>query len=118
MTAVKLPTPPPGTRAAYAKQTEKESFDWPLADVAVVLQMKAGSCVRASVVLGAAAPLPWRARTAEAILGGRVIDEHAAEAAANAAMQGATPLGKNAYKVALFRVVIRRTILAAAGGAA
>jgi xanthine dehydrogenase YagS FAD-binding subunit len=118
VTAVKLPAQPAGTRAAYTKQTEKESFDWPLADVAVVLQLRAGSCVRAAVVLGAAAPVPWRARTAEAILGGRVIDEHAAAAAANAALHGATPLAKNGYKLPLFRVAIRRTILAAAGGAA
>lgn len=115
---VRLPAPAPGTRAAFHKQTEKESFDWPLADVAVVLEMSGRTCKRASVVLGAAAPVPWRAKTAEAILGGRVVDEHAAEAAANAALQGATPLAQNGYKLPIFRAVVRRTILAAAGGAA
>ncbi len=116
--AVHVPAPSVTTRAAYHKQQEKESFDWPLADVAVVLEMDGRTCKRASIVLGAAAPVPLRARASEAILGGRVVDERAAEAAANAAMQGATPLAKNAYKLPIFRAVIRRTILAAAGGAA
>ena len=89
-----------------------------MADVAVVLEMNGHTCRRASVVLGAAAPVPWRARSSEAILAGRRIDEHAAEAAANASMQGTTPLAKNGYKLPVFRAVVRRTILAAAGGVA
>ncbi|HEY2746680.1 MAG TPA: FAD binding domain-containing protein [Polyangia bacterium] len=116
--AVTVPAPAAGTRAAYHKQVEKESFDWPMADVAVVLAMNGRTCTRASIVLGAAAPVPWRAAAAEALLGGRVVDERAAEAAANAAMQGMTPLAQNGYKLPVFRAVIRRTILAAVGGAA
>ncbi|HEX8951691.1 MAG TPA: FAD binding domain-containing protein [Polyangia bacterium] len=115
---VRVPATTAATRAAYHKQGEKESFDWPMADVAVVLEMSGRTCKQASIVLGAAAPVPWRARSSEAILGGRTIDPHAAEAAANAAMQGTTPLAKNEYKLPIFRAVVRRTILAAAGGAA
>jgi xanthine dehydrogenase YagS FAD-binding subunit len=116
--SLSVPAPSAGTRAVYHKQTEKESFDWPLADVAVVLDLDGKTCKRASIVLGAVAPVPWRARSSEAILGGRVIDERAAEAAANAAVQGATPLGKNAYKLPIVRTILRRAILVAAGGAA
>jgi xanthine dehydrogenase YagS FAD-binding subunit len=32
--AIKLPKLPPNVRMAHVKQSEKESFDWPLADVA------------------------------------------------------------------------------------
>lgn len=117
VSSVNVPAPLAGTRAAYHKQVEKESFDWPMADVAVVLQLDGRTCKRASIVLGAAAPVPWRAKSAEAVLGGRVVDERAAEAAANAAMQGMTPLSQNEYKLPVFRAVIRRTILAAVGGA-
>ena len=118
VTEVRVPSPAAGTRASYHKQVEKESFDWPMADVAVVLELDGRSCKRASIVLGAAAPVPWRARSSEAILTGRLVDERAAEAAANAAMQGMTPLAKNGYKLPLFRAVLRRTILTAVGGAA
>jgi xanthine dehydrogenase YagS FAD-binding subunit len=116
--AVRLPATTAATRAAYHKEVEKESFDWPMADVAVVLDMNGHHCQRASIVLGAAAPVPWRAHSSEAILTGRTVDEHAAEAAANAAMQGMTPLSHNGYKLPIFRAVVRRTILAAARGAA
>jgi xanthine dehydrogenase YagS FAD-binding subunit len=115
LSAIYLPALPPGTRMAHLKQGEKDSFDWPLADVAVVLSLGIdGSCNRASVVLGAAAPIPHRAKTAEAVLTGRKIDAAAAREAARAALEGATPLAKNAYKLPLFETLVRRSILAAA----
>lgn len=102
-------------RTAYFKQGEKESFDWPIADVAVALEMEGARCNRASVVLGAAAPYPYRAKGAEARLKGASINEETARAAAQAAMEGATPLAKNGYKIPIFEAIIRRTILRAAG---
>jgi xanthine dehydrogenase YagS FAD-binding subunit len=115
LTEVRLP--PTGSRSAYLKQGEKESFDWPIADVAVALELAGGVCRRASIVLGAAASIPWRAAAAEKLLAGRGVDEGAARAAAEAALQGAKPMSKNAYKLPVFRAVIARAILAAAGGA-
>lgn len=114
---VRVPATAAASRAAYHKSVERESFDWPLADVAVVLALRGRTCEKASIVLGAAAPVPWRARAAEALLAGRTVDERAAEAAANASMQGATPLSHNGYKLPIFRAIVRRTILAAAHGA-
>ena len=42
LTSVRVPAPPAGTRAAYHKQTERESYDWPICDVAVILATEAG----------------------------------------------------------------------------
>jgi len=110
-----VPPPPAGGRSAYIKQGEKESYDWPLAEVAVSLEQEGGRCKKASIVLGAAAPVPYRARAAEAILAGKAIDEATAREAAKAALSGATPLSQNAYKLKIFEAVVRRTILAAHG---
>ena len=115
---IRVPAPASGTRSVYAKQGEKESFDWPIAEVAAVLEMDGATCRRAAIVLGAAAPIPYRAARAESALAGRTLDEAAATEAATLAMQGATPLDKNAYKIKVFKAVIRRTLLSAAGGAA
>jgi CO/xanthine dehydrogenase FAD-binding subunit len=41
------------------------------------------------------------------------VDAEAAEAAGTAAVQGTTPLAHNGYKVQLFRVLVRRAVLAA-----
>ena len=52
----------------YYKQKEKETFDWPLADVAVALHLEGNTCKDARIVLGSAAPTPWRVKNAENIL--------------------------------------------------
>lgn len=115
ITGIFVPAPLPGTRSAYQKYGEKESFDWPLADAGVVLVMDGSHCKRAAIVLGVAAPTPTRCASAEALLTGKVIDEAVARSAAQAAMQSATPLSQNSYKTQLFHTAIYRTVLLAAG---
>ena len=115
ITSIFVPAPEAGTRSAYQKYGEKESFDWPIADAGVVLVMDGARCKRAAIVLGVAAPTPMRASAAEAVLGGKTINESVARAAGKAAMQGATPLSQNGYKTQLFETAIYRTILLAAG---
>ncbi len=115
ITGIFIPAPEHGTRSAYQKYGEKESFDWPLADAGVVLVMDGSHCRKASIVLGVAAPTPIRAEAAEKMLTGKHIDEPLARAAAKAAMQGATPLSQNGYKTQLFQTAIYRTVLLAAG---
>ena len=114
LTAVLLAPPGVRTRSAHLRQGQLDSFDWPLADVAVVLEMSADdTCRMASVVLGAAAPVPHRARAAQQALIGKRIDEDAARAAAHAALAGAQPLSGNAYKLPIFEALVRRAVLTA-----
>ena len=115
ITEIRIPAPAAGMRAAYTKQGEKESQDWPIAEIVVLIEPDGDRCKRASIVLGAAAPVPHRAKEAEAALQGKRIDERLARDAAHAAMATAYPLEHNEYKIPLFEVLIRRTILAAAG---
>ena len=117
LTAVIVPKPAPGMRSAYQKFGEKESFDWAIADAGVVLEMDGNTCRRAVVTMGAASPVVRRSAQAEALLTGKPITEETARAAGKAAMEGATPLSMNAYKVDLFPVAIYRTVLLAAGQA-
>jgi xanthine dehydrogenase YagS FAD-binding subunit len=115
ITGVRVPSPTHPMRTAYVKQGEKESFDWPLADVAVALDLTGGICRVASVILGAAAPVPLRASGTEKALVGKAVNEETARAAAKAAVAGATPLARNAYKLPIFEALVRRAVLAAAG---
>jgi xanthine dehydrogenase YagS FAD-binding subunit len=116
LVAVKLPALPASARMAHVKIAEKASFDWPLADVVALVDLDSdGRCVSASIVLGAAAPTPRRAKSAESLLVGRRIDESAAGAAGRAAIDGAQPLAGNAYKLPLFETAVRRAILKAVG---
>lgn len=115
LTAVTIPKPASGTRSAYQKYGEKESFDWAIADAGIVLEMDGSVCRRAVVTMGAASPVVRRSLEAEAILTGKPVNEETARAAGKAAMINVQPLSMNAYKVELFPVAIYRTILLAAG---
>ena len=111
---------PPRKRAQMAvyEVRQKEALDWPLGSAAVVLYLKGQKIRRARVVLGHVAPIPWQSREAEEALKGKVISESIADAAGKAAVSKATPLSKNAYKVQLARVAVKRAVLAAAKGVA
>ncbi|MFI5180298.1 MAG: FAD binding domain-containing protein [Thermoanaerobaculia bacterium] len=104
-----------GLRSAYRKLKQKQSFDWPLADVAVAWRPDGDRARDARIVLGSAAPVPFRASKAEAAVEGKTVDAALASAAGKAALEGATPLAQNAYKLSLISAMVRRTLLAAAG---
>jgi xanthine dehydrogenase YagS FAD-binding subunit len=65
----------------------------------------------ARVALGGVAHKPWRATKAEEALQGEPIGEANFRAAAEIELEDAEPLRDNAFKVALARNVITRTLL-------
>jgi xanthine dehydrogenase YagS FAD-binding subunit len=115
LTEVRISKPVPGSRSAYQKYGEKESFDWAIADAGVLLEMHEDICKRAVIVMGSASPTPRRALEAESVLAGKPITEEIARVAGRAAMRGATALSMNGYKLQIFSTAIYRTILLAAG---
>ena len=74
ITEVIVPAPSAGVRSHYLEAREKQSFDWPLVSVAIVIdRAPVRNTVRdARVVMGAVAPIPWRSTDAEAALKGGV----------------------------------------------
>ena len=113
VTHITVPPVSDNTRSVYHKQTERDSYDWPICDVAVVLTLANRKVEAARIVAGAVAPVPRRMTASEELLRGREIDEAVAAEASRAAAHGATPTEKNSYKVPVLQTVIRRTILAA-----
>ena len=116
ITGVTVPAVAANVRTAYTKEVAKQSFDWPIVDVAVALALDGTRCKQATIVLGAVAPGPLRATVAERALEGKQIDERTARAAAAAMVSTATPLAENRFKVPVLEAVIARTIIAAATG--
>ena len=111
LTEVFLPLPAVGTRSTYIKFKEKDSFDWAVAAVAVsALTTGDGTIKEVRVVLGGVAPTPWRSQDAEAVLKGKKYSPALVNEAAEAALKGARPLSKNAYKVPLTKVLVRRAL--------
>ena len=101
---------PKAAKSAFQKFALRKSIDFPVANCAVA--QTADGATR--VVLGGVHPAPWRSREAEeAVAGGVTAD--AAEAAGEAAVSVARPLGKNAYKVDIARTLVKRTLMDIAG---
>jgi len=113
VTEVLVP-PAENLKMAIYEVRQKEALDWPLAAAAVVLKLEGGTVQSASVVLGHVAPVPWPSPGAANELNGKSVNEDVAWAAGQAALVEATPLSRNAYKVQLARVAVKRAILRAA----
>jgi xanthine dehydrogenase YagS FAD-binding subunit len=55
------------------------------------------------------------AEAAGAYLRGKILSEDTAEGAGKAAVEGASPLSRNAYKVRLAQTAVKRALLRASG---
>jgi xanthine dehydrogenase YagS FAD-binding subunit len=97
-------------RNAYDKVTHRESFDWPIVEVAVALRIGGGAITEAKVVLGAVAMTPRRAAESEKILRGAAPGVALFAKAAKAAAAGATPLPLNRYKLSVLEALVARTL--------
>lgn len=115
LTMIVVPRPSEETDSAYMNFKHKLSFDWPMVEVAVVLQREGVVVRNARIYLGAVAPTPLRAQAAELVLEGKAVSQKLAGQAGQAAVHMATPLAHNEHKVPLLAELVRRTILKAAG---
>jgi xanthine dehydrogenase YagS FAD-binding subunit len=114
LAAIDVPHAPAGSKAIYIKEMVREVWDFALCSVAAMVTVKDGIVTDARIVLGGVAPIPYRAAKAEAALTGKPLNEASAAAAGVAAVDGARPLAKNAYKVPLTQAVVKRALLSLA----
>jgi xanthine dehydrogenase YagS FAD-binding subunit len=110
LTEVVVPAPPPGFVSRYRKVRTRGAFDFGLASLAVGLSFTQGRIDTARVVFGAAALKPWRAAGAERVLAGARLDAKTIALAAKAAVEGATALEQNEYKIPMFRGLVQETL--------
>ena len=115
VTEVIIPEPASGLYTSYRKERDRGAWDFSLAGVALAVRLNGGRVSDARVVLSGAAPVPWRSREAEQAIEGQQINASLAAEAAEAAMANARPLGKNAYKIQMFKGVIEEQLLAIDG---
>ncbi len=108
---IRIPRPPLGSRQRYEKFTLRKPIDFAVVSVATMVTLDHGVCKEARITLGGVAPAPIRAEAAERLIEGRQIDEEAAAQAAEKAVEGAKPLGMNAYRVEIAKTLVRRTLL-------
>jgi xanthine dehydrogenase YagS FAD-binding subunit len=111
VTQISVPPTAFAARSTYLKFKERTSLDFAMGAAAVALDLAPDGTVRqARVVLGAVAPIPWRSPKAEAALVGQKLNDDSVHAACEAALEGAAPLSKNAYKIPLSKALLKRAL--------
>jgi xanthine dehydrogenase YagS FAD-binding subunit len=118
ITAVEVPLPSPATRSTYLKVRDRASYEFALASAAVAVEVHRGVVREAGVALGGVGTVPWRAWGAEDVLVGRPATATTFQEAAAVALDGATPLRDNAFKVDLARRTLVRALELVAGDSA
>ena len=116
LTRVALPAPAafagPGSevRGTFLKFRERESYDFALSAVALLLARAGRRVTGVRLVLGGVAPKPWRAHAAEKLLLGSELEPEVVQRAAEAAVEGAEPLADNAFKLPLTRALVTQAL--------
>lgn len=115
VTAVHVPAAMAGRRGVYYKLRVRDSIDYPLAGVAVAMDVDAcGTCVDARVALTAVNPAPLLVRKAAEWLVGQKPSTDRIEQVAHAAIQTGKPLTTSAstpvYRREMVRLFTRRAL--------
>ena len=97
--------------SAYDKFRERESIDFAVVGLGSFYEVSDGVIEKASIVLGAVAPVPVRAEKAEAFLAGKKVSEEVAAEAAELALADADPLEQTEYKVDIAKTLVKRSIM-------
>ncbi|MDX9788756.1 MAG: FAD binding domain-containing protein [Desulfobacterales bacterium] len=114
LTEILLPPPPKGHKSTYRKVRARGVWDFALAGVALALLIEKGRVAHCRIVLSGAAPVPFRATAAEAVLTGKVLNDDIIAETARAAMKNAAPMSGNRYKIAMFHSIIEQSLAAMA----
>jgi CO/xanthine dehydrogenase FAD-binding subunit len=109
-----VPKPAPETRGVYLKLSPRHSMDLAIVGVAVVAVSEDGICRDVKIALGAVAPTPVRALTAEAMLRGQRITPELIDEAARNAITQCSPIDDHRasaeYRCDMVYVLVRRAL--------
>jgi len=92
ITQINVPTPASGTEQSYFRIADRTAIDFPLASCAVVAQFSGSTVSSSKIILGHVATHPLRAGSAESAINGQQLTETVIANAANAVIDGSTPL--------------------------
>ena len=108
---IQIPQPADNNRQVFIKHRVRDTIDFATVSVGLVVSMDGETVADARIALGAVAPGPYRATGAETALKGQPINSKTAEAASTAAIVGAVPLSRNAYKIEITKTLVKKALL-------
>jgi len=114
VTHILIPPPPPHTGKVYIKHGRRAQMELATVGAAVTLTVEGGVCKDVAIVLAAVAPMPLRARAAEALLRGQPLNATTIAEAGEAASGESRPIGdvrgSADYRRQMVAVLVRRAI--------
>ena len=110
LTTIRIPATWAGAQFYFEKVRDRNVWDFPLVNVASAMKVSGTTISELRLAVGAVAARPLRLTAVEAAVAGKARSEETASAAGELAIEGATPLRYNAYKIPLMRNLVKRAI--------
>ncbi|MCZ0737628.1 FAD binding domain-containing protein [Phreatobacter sp. AB_2022a] len=114
ITHIDVPQTELAARSGYLKLRGRASYEFASASVAAAVRCEDGRVAEIAVALGGLGTVPWRDRSAEALLIGESLTDAAIDRFCTALLAPARPTEANAYKLDLARGAVRRALMRSA----
>jgi xanthine dehydrogenase YagS FAD-binding subunit len=110
LTAIRLPKTWANAKFYFEKVTDRQTWDFALVSVASAMIVEGGLIKDIRMACGAVECVPRRLKVVEDVVKGSAPSEEVATLAGKTAVQGATPLNFNHFKIPLMENLVRRAI--------
>src|SRR4051794_20505683 len=110
LTSIRIPATWAGGQFYFEKVRDRNVWDFPLVNVASAIKFSGNTIQQARLVVGAVAARPYRLAKVEQAIAGKPRNEETATLAGQMAIDGATALRYNGYKIPLMRNLVKRAI--------
>ncbi|MGH6895894.1 MAG: FAD binding domain-containing protein [Geminicoccaceae bacterium] len=114
LSAIRIPNTWAGAKFYFEKVADRQTWDFPLVNVASALVVSDGVVERARVACGGVACTPRLLAVVGDVVRGNAVDDQLAQLAGQSVTRGARPLNYNHFKVPLMQNLVRRAVRDAA----
>lgn len=110
LVAIRVPNTWAGAKLYFEKVADRESWDFPLVNIASAMVVRDGVVQQARIVCGGVQCTPRRLRVAEDVVKGKTPSPDVAKLAGQSVTRGARPLNYNHFKVPLMANLVARAV--------
>ena len=110
LTAIRIPAEWSGARFYFEKVADRNTWDFPLVNIAAAMVMSGETIQKIRLAAGAVQCVPRRLNVVEEVVTGQAKSAETAALAGQAAVRGAAPLNFNHFKIPLLQNLVTRAI--------